>query len=336
MLFSVSIPRELPSIHFTADDRNGIRLSVRQPIRWQRQQERLKMNRYDIVFIGHMGTGTIVPFEGPPFVEQGSPVLFASIASSCLEKKIAAVTQISESKKYLLEPMKTAGVDLLVQPGEITEYRIVFPTANVDERQAFLIKGGEHFAISEIPPFEPCLVHLCCMGIREFQLNLMRILKARGFTLSVDIQGFVLQADEKTGAVHLEDVPEKKEILGMVDFVKLDAVEAQTLTGTNVLQDQADILEDWGSKETIITSSDGVLARSKGKTTFVKFTNRITKGRMGRGDTVMGSYLARRLDYSVEDSLRFAAALASIKMESIGPFIGSMDDVIERMNRSFR
>ncbi|MCX5814054.1 MAG: PfkB family carbohydrate kinase [Proteobacteria bacterium] len=292
------------------------------------------MNHYDIVFIGHMATGTIVPFEGPPFVVPGSPVLFAAIASSCLGKKIAAVTQISESEKYLLEPLKTAGIDLFVQPGEVAKYRIVFQTANVDERQAFIIKGGGNFVINDIPPFEPCLMHLCCMGPHEFQMDLMRLLKANGFLLSVDMQGFVLQADNKTGAVYLKDVPEKKEILSMAHFVKLDAVEAQILTGTDVLQDQADILEDWGSSETIITSSEGVLARSKGENTFAKFTNRSTLGRMGRGDTVMGSYLARRLDHSVEDSLQFAAALASIKMESAGPFIGSLDDVIEKMDRS--
>ncbi len=293
------------------------------------------MNRYDIVFIGHLGTGIIVPFEGSPFVEQGSPVLFAPIAASCLGKRIAAVTKISESEEYLLEPLKAAGIDLFVEPGEITRYRVVFPTANVDQRQAFLIKGGEHFAIRDIPPFEACLIHLCCMGVREFQLDLMRALKARGFRLSVDMQSFVLQADDETGVVQLKDVPEKKEILDMADFVKLDAMEAKTLTGTEVLQDQADRLEDWGSSETIITSSEGALARSKGKTTFAKFTNRSTRGRMGRGDTVMGSYLARRLDHSVEDSLRFAAALASIKMESAGPFTGSLNDVIERMDSSF-
>ena len=288
------------------------------------------MERYDIVFIGQMGTGTIVPFEGSPFIEPGSPVLFSAIAASRLGKRIAAVTTISEGEEYLLEPMRTAGVDLFGKPGETTQYRVVFPTANVDKRQAFLVRGGAR--IDDIPPFEPCLAHLCCMDGREFQLDLMRSLKARGFRLSVDMQGFVLQADHETGAVHLEDVPEKKEILDMADFVKLDAAEAQTLTGTDVLQDQADILEDWGSSETILTSSEGVLARSKGKTTFAKFTNRSTPGRMGRGDTLMGSYLARRLDHSVEDSLRFAAALTSIKMESAGPFEGSISDVIERMD----
>jgi sugar/nucleoside kinase (ribokinase family) len=295
------------------------------------------MNHYDIVFIGHMGMGRIVPFEGSPFVELGSPVLFAATAASCLGKRIAAVTKISESEEYLLEPLKTAGIELFVQPGETYQYRVVFPTANVDQRQAFRIKVGEPFVMSDIPPFEPCLLHLCCTGVRKFHLDLMRALKARGFRLSVDMQSFVIQAEHETGmgAVHLEDVPEKKEIVNMADFVKLDAVEAQTLTGADALQDQADILEEWGSSETIITCSEGALARSKGKTTFAKFTNRGTRGRMGRGDTVMGSYLARRLDRSVEDSLRFAAALASIKMESPGPFRGSVDDVIERMSSSF-
>jgi sugar/nucleoside kinase (ribokinase family) len=291
------------------------------------------MEHYDIVCIGQMGMGEIVPFKGSPFVEFGSPILFAAIAASRLGKKIAAVTTVSESEEYLLEPLKTAGVDLFVKHTETFQYRVVFPSANVDERQPFLISSGGE--IDEIPPFKPCLVHLCSMGVREVQMDLIRSLKTRGFHLSVDMQGFVLQADAKTGAAHLQDVPEKKEILSTADFVKLDAAEAQILTGTEILRDQADILENWGNAEIIITSSEGVLARTKGKSAFAEFTNRSTLGRMGRGDTVMGSYLARRLDHPVEDSLRFAAALASIKLESTGPFKGSIEDVIQRMDERF-
>ena len=88
------------------------------------------------------------------------------------------------------------------------------------------------------------------------------------------MQSFVLQADHETGAVHLKDVRRKKKSWAWLDFVKLDAAEAQTLTGADVLQDQADILEDWGSSETIITSSEGVLARSKGKTAFANLPTR--------------------------------------------------------------
>jgi len=145
------------------------------------------------------------------------------------------------------------------------------------------------------------------------------------------------QADPLTGTgpAHLEDVPDKKEIVNMADFVKLDVMEGKILTGSEVLEEQAEILEQWGSVETIITCSKGVMTRSQGKTTFVEFTNRRTEGRMGRGDTVMGAYLSYRADHEVEDSALFAAALTSMKLESPGPFKGTREDVFRRMSGDF-
>jgi sugar/nucleoside kinase (ribokinase family) len=298
-------------------------------------QGRPEMNHYDIVFMGHLATATIVPFEGSPFVERGGPAFFGPIAASCLTKRIATVTRIAESEGQLLGPLKAAGIDLFVQPRETAQMRVVHPNVNVDERQIFLIERGGYFCIDDMPPIEPCLIHLGGLSVHEFSLEFMQALKARGFRLSVDVQSFVWQVEDQTGAIHLGDVPEKKEILRMVDFVKLDVMEGKALTGTDVLQDQADILEDWGSSETVITCSDGALACSEGKTTFAKFTNRSIQGRTGRGDTFFGAYLACRLNRSVEDSLRFAAALTSIKMESTGPFSGSLEDVVNRMDGIF-
>ena len=291
------------------------------------------MNRYDIVFMGYLGIGAIVPFNRPSFTEWGGPVFFGPMAASCLQKRIATVTRIAKSDDKLLEPLKAAGIDLFVQHRETAQLRIVFPTANVDDRQIFLVESGRPFGIDDVPPLEPCLIHLAGLSNNEFPLEFMRALKARGFRLSVDMYDFLYRVDDGTGLLHPKDIPEKRELFHMVDFVKFDAVEAQILTGTDVLEDQADTLEGWGSSETVITCSEGALARSKGKTTFAQFTNRNTSGRMGRGDTFAGAYLARRLDHSVEDSLRFAAALTSIKMESLGPFSGSLEDVVERMDR---
>jgi sugar/nucleoside kinase (ribokinase family) len=295
------------------------------------RQGRLQMKRYDIVFMGHFAKGTIVPFKGSGFAEWGGPIFFGPLAASCLTKRIAAVTRIAESDEKLLEPLRTAGIDLFVQHRETVQMLVVHPNVNVDERQIFVIKCGGHFCIDDVPPIAPCLIHLGGLSAHEFPLEFLQALKARGFRLSADIQSFVWQVDEQTQLIHWEDVPEKREILRMVDFVKLDVMEAKTLTGTDVLEDQADILEDWGSSETVITCSDGVLARSEGKTMFVKFTNTNVQGRTGRGDTFSGAYLARRLDHSIEDSLRFAAALTSIKVESPGPFRGSLEDVIKKM-----
>jgi sugar/nucleoside kinase (ribokinase family) len=302
---------------------------------WGRSEGRLQMKGYDIVFMGHLCTATVFPFKGDPFVERGGPAFFGPLAASCLGKRIATVTRIANSETQILEPLKAAGVDLYSQPIETVQYRVVFPTANVDERQAFLVRGGGHFSINDLPPIEPCLIHLGGLSIHEFSLEFVRELKERGFRLSVDMCSFVNNVDEQTQLGYLADVPEKKEILSMVDFVKVDVMEAKALTGTDILKDQAGMLEDWGSSETVITCSEGALARSKGKTVFAKFTNKSTRGRMGRGDTFSGAYLARRLDHSGEDSLRFAAALTSIKMETPGPFAGSFEDVLERMDDNF-
>jgi hypothetical protein len=247
------------------------------------------MNHYDIVLIGHLGKGTIVPFKGSPFMEQGGPAFFGPIAASCLGKRIAAVTRISENEADILEPLKAAGIDLFLQPGNMIQLRAVFPTVNVDERQILLVKNGGNFGIEDVPAMEP-------------------------------------------GLVHMDDAPEKKEILSLVDFEKFDMMEAKALTGTDNLRDQADVLEEWGSSETVITSSGCILAQNKGKTSFARLTNRSNQGRMGRGDTVMGAYLARRLDYPIEDSLCFAAALTSIKLESAGPFKGSLEEVFARVS----
>ena len=110
--------------------------------------------------------------------------------------------------------------------------------------------------------------------------------------------------------------------------------EAQTLTGTGALQHQAHILENWGSPETVITCAEGAVGPQEGDNyVFFKFTNSSILGRMGRGDTVIGSYLARRLDHSVEDSLRFAVALTSIKLETAGPFKGNAEEVLAKMQQ---
>ena len=116
-----------------------------------------------------------------------------------------------------------------------------------------------------------------------------------------------------------------------MDMVKLDIVEARLLTGTDDLERAARAVEDWGCPEVVITRAEGVLARVGGTTLYEKFTNRSVVGRTGRGDTTFAGYVARRLDHDAAESLRFAAALVSIKMETPGPFQGTLDDVLARM-----
>ncbi|HAR96648.1 MAG TPA: hypothetical protein DCR97_11910 [Deltaproteobacteria bacterium] len=289
------------------------------------------MDGFEILFVGYLGTYTVVPFAGPSFVESGGPAFYCSMTACRLRKGVALATRASDHEAHLVDLLKRSGIHLFVQQGQTPRYRAVFPTANVDERQVFLEHGAAPFKIDDLPPVEPCIVHLAGWHIREFSLEFMEALKGRGFRVSVDMQAFLYGADQDRGYVRLVDLPEKKEILGTADFVKLDGEEAKTLTGTDVLEDQVEILEAWGSKETVITHSRGVLARREGRTSSARFTNKGSKGRMGRGDTVIAAYLIRRLDHNVEESLSFAAALTSMKLEYPGPFRGSLEEVMAIM-----
>jgi sugar/nucleoside kinase (ribokinase family) len=50
-------------------------------------------------------------------------------------------------------------------------------------------------------------------------------------------------------------------------------------------------------------------------------------GRSGRGDTCVGTYVAKRLSLAPREAGIWAAAVTSLKMENLGPFNRSMDEV---------
>ena len=294
--------------------------------------KRTEMTQYDIVFIGHITIDEIDAAEGSARGVTGGAPLFGAFAAGCLNKKIAVITRMAEDDRCRLEPLEAAGIDVYLQPAhETTHMRVVHPGANIDERLMYQTKNAGFFVMKEMPPIEPCLIDVGALTNQEFTLEFMRELKKSGFHVAVDMQSFVRQVDTETGAIHFRDVPVKKEIIRITDVVKLDVVEAGILTGTDDLEEASKIVEDWGSHEIVITRSDGVLARYEGKTCFERYSNRTSQGRTGRGDTTFGAYLARRLDHSVEESLKFAATLASIKMETPGPFRGTLEDILERM-----
>lgn len=291
------------------------------------------MASYDIVFVGHTATGEIVAFNESPHREAGGPAPYAAMAAAPCMKKIALLTRLAKNDSHLMEPLRAAGIDVYTQPAETTTHvRIVHPSANPDEREMILVSSSGFFEIEEMPQIEPCLVHLVGMSNQEFTMEFMVELKRRGFCLSLDMQSFVFQVDE-TGHIHLKDVPEKQEIIRMADIVKMDVAEAKVLTGSDDLHRAAAVVQGWGCSEVIITRSDGVLAHVRGTDYFAPFTNRSVGGRTGRGDTTIAAYLTQRMDHPVEYALEFAAAMASIKMETPGPYMGTMEDVLLRMRK---
>jgi sugar/nucleoside kinase (ribokinase family) len=290
------------------------------------------LNAFDITFVGHLCFDEITPYRGETVVAPGSAVLCGAIAAARIGQRVAIVTRMAPADQSILQPLKDLGVEITVIPASETTYSVVIhPTPNVDERILKLARSAGPFAREDMPPLATRDLHLAGISDQEFSLDFIRGLRGQGYRLSVDMQSFVRQVDPRTRMIEFCDVPRKKDIVALMDKVKLDIVEAKVLTGTDDLEQAARQFEAWGSPETLVTHAEGVLARVNGTTYYEKFSNRTTVGRTGRGDTTFAAYLARRSDHDVAESLEFAAALVSIKMETPGPFQGTLADVLTRM-----
>jgi sugar/nucleoside kinase (ribokinase family) len=288
--------------------------------------------KYDITFVGHMCYDEIIPFGGKPHIAPGSAVLCGAMVAARVGRKVATVVKMAKKDEPILQPMRDVGVETYLIPSAETTYsRVLHESANVDERKLTLVKSAGLISINDVPKLESTCVHLAGISDTEFDMQLMKGLKARGFSLSTDMQSFVRHVTPVTKDIEFSDVASKKEIAAMMDKLKLDIVEAKILTGTDDLEKAAAIVESWGCPETIITHSQGVLARVKGVNYYEKFSNSNVTGRTGRGDTTFAAYLSWRLEHDVKTSLKFAAALVSIKMETPGPFKGTLEDVARRL-----
>jgi sugar/nucleoside kinase (ribokinase family) len=287
----------------------------------------------DITFMGHMCYDEIHPFGGEAATAPGSAVLCGAMAAARVGAKVSVVTRMSTEDDHILNPMRKLGVECFLVPVEnTTRMRVVHPCEDVDVREMDQTHNAGYMQVEDMPDIESRFVHLAGITDQEFTHELIRGLRERGYSVSTDMQSFVRQVDPETRKISFADVPAKAEITGLLDRIKLDVVEAQLLTGSDDLEAAAKQFEAWGCPEVVITRSDGVLARVNGETLFEPFTNKSVVGRTGRGDTTFAGYMAWRLAHEPAESLKFASALVSIKMESTGPFAGSLEDVLERMS----
>lgn len=284
------------------------------------------MQSYDVVTIGNYTKDTIVTNAGTRHVDGGG-YSYAAHASRLRDLSVAAVTRLAAEDRASTDALKAKGVDVhIFESPASTLMRLEYPTANVDERILTVASVADPFSPELLAPFmaRAFIVNGSARG--ETSLAVLEALKKKGGLLCTDVQGFVRVITED-GRLGYEPWPEQAAVLGLVDILKTDAVEATFLTGESDIHRAATTLAGYGPREIVLTHRDGILVLADGASHEAEFHPEALRGRSGRGDTCMGSYVSCRLDGTVAESIIWSAAVTSLKMEREGPVMCERRDV---------
>jgi sugar/nucleoside kinase (ribokinase family) len=283
---------------------------------------------FDIAMVGHFSKDRIIVGDDEKTVPGGA-VYYGSIPLARLGFRVAVLTKAADSDADMLRPMEEAGaVVFTAKSGVTTSIENRYLDETLERRVCAPLAFAGAYEESDLPDIEAEIWHIGGLIRGETSIELLNRISTLG-SLSVDAQGFVRVI--RGGELAYEDWAEKHEALPLIDFLKVDAAEAEVLTGVSEPADAAWVLEDWGAREVLLTHPGGLLVTANGKQFNVPFSSHGMKGRTGRGDTTISAYLAWRLDHETEASAKFAAALVSLKMQAEGPFLGTMEAVLKKM-----
>lgn len=290
---------------------------------------------HDLVTIGAYTKDTIVSRAGTRHVHGGG-YSYAAHAARLSGLAVAAITRLAPEDLSSTAALRAAQIPVHVfESAQSTVMRLEYPTDDVDERILTVTSVAEPFGIEHLGHLE-ARAFLVSASIRgEVPLEVMRALRERKALIAADVQGFV-RVVGPGGTLQYAPWPEQRDILPLLDVLKTDAVEAEFLTGQADIHKAASMLAARGPREIVLTHRDGVLVLADGRYHEAGFFPEPLRGRSGRGDTCIGSYLSRRLLAAPADATIWAAALTSVKMEAEGPILRPPEDVHAMIARKYQ
>ena len=283
------------------------------------------MKNYDVLYIGNYTRDTIISPSGINDVDGGA-VNYAAHAAVRLGLKVAVVTHLAKEDDRVVEKMTQSGIDCYATyTPQSTLLKLEYPTSDPDIRNLSVTSTAGSITVKEIENID---AHAAVIGSSlrgEVGMDVIHSLKEKNMLVAADMQGFVrvLRGEE----LKYEPWDEMVSTLALIDVVKSDAVEAEFLTGETDIHKAAQFYADLGPGEIVLTHKDGLLIYADSKFHELNFYPARLEGRSGRGDTCIGTYVAKRLSLAPREAGIWAAAVTSLKMENLGPFNRSVGEV---------
>ncbi|MFX1365424.1 MAG: hypothetical protein ACFFCE_11585 [Promethearchaeota archaeon] len=275
----------------------------------------------DLVILGHIAKD-IISVDRKSFDSLGGAVYYGGLAGSHMGLKITIITRLNEADFELLNVFKKNGIAYYAYPSEQTSgLKNIYSSTNMEFREYRPLGFAGLFKKEEIPEINTKFFVISPIIVGEIDLELLKYIKKKyPGKLCLDIQGFIRFRNESKVFYSSLSLEEKKEILSDVQVLKLDQIEAEILIKQDSIVNAAKELLTFGPKEILITFQKGISVFTSKNSYFFPWKNNSSVGRTGRGDTAFISYLGSRITKNIEQSLKFAAALTSLKLEHPGPF----------------
>ena len=282
---------------------------------------------YELLIAGGLALDTNTDYDGVTVKAVGGGAYYAAFAAAAAGVKTAALIKANPKDVDLREAF--AGVKNVtaypVESTESTRIQNTYLTKDRERRVSRQTNSCPPFALAEFPEDLTCdLYDLSGLCYGEFPEELIIALSKRA-PVAMDAQS-VLRNVENTEIV-FRDWPDKKATLPYIRYLKTDENEVQVLTGIQDRVEAAKQVVAWGCPEVMVTHNSEVIIATPDSVYRQPLRPRSLAGRTGRGDTTFASYLSMRLHHGIEESLAYAAACVSLKMETPGPFQGSAEDV---------
>lgn len=283
------------------------------------------MKNYDVLYVGNYTKDTIISPAGTRYVDGGA-VNYAAHAAAQLGCSVAVVTRLAREDDRVVERFTQAGIDCFATyTPDSTLMKLEYPTTNPDIRHLSVAAVAGSITAGDVEDIDTKAAVIGSSLRGEVGLDVIRTLKQKNVFVAADMQGFVrvLEGTE----LKYQPWDEMQSTLAYVDVVKSDAVEAEFLTGETDIFKAAKVYADMGPSEIVLTHKDGLLVFANGKFHEMGFYPERLDGRSGRGDTCVGTYVAKRLSLAPREAGIWAAAVTSLKMENLGPFHRSVYEV---------
>lgn len=260
----------------------------------------------------------------------GGAVTYGAFSAKRSGSNVGVITKLAREDHHLLDPFRDEQIPVWVLPSiRTTAIRNVYHSSDNECRTCTCLAATDAFCPENIPPLSTKIIHAAALIKGEIPLQTVQSM-TRIAEVGMDIQGF-LRVSRDTKMV-FEKSDEVQRALKWVTYLKADAMEAKILTAKTDLVEAALDIAAMGPKEVLISHNNELVLACEENIYRAPLTPSKINGRTGRGDTLFGSYLARRTQGDEPfQALQFAAALVSLKLESPGPFRGTMEDVWMKM-----